>query len=164
MIALPTCQEAVVPRICDPNFVTFSGHQVENFLFLQELIAAGKDSLWKCQVVTVGLGFPGGSDGKEPTCNSGDSGSIPGLGRSPGGGHGNPLQYSCLENPHGQTSLVGYSPWGRKGSDTTEQLTHVQQLAYMADSIEGDSHLLSLVRTHLFCYILSNWFTTPTLV
>ena len=39
-------------------------------------------------------------------------GSIPGSGRSPGGGHGNPLQYSCLENPHGQKSLAGYSPWG----------------------------------------------------
>ena len=39
-----------------------------------------------------------------------DSGSIPGLGRSPGGGHGSPLQYSCLENPHGQRTLVGYSP------------------------------------------------------
>ena len=47
------------------------------------------------------LGFPGGSDSKESTCNAGDLGSIPGLGRSPGGGHGNPLQYSCLENPHG---------------------------------------------------------------
>ena len=45
------------------------------------------------------LGFPGGSDGKEPTCNAGDPGSIPGLGRPPEGGHGNPLQYSCLENP-----------------------------------------------------------------
>ena len=45
------------------------------------------------------LGFPGGSDGKEFTCNEGDLGSIRGLGRSPGGGHGNPLQYSCLENP-----------------------------------------------------------------
>ena len=42
----------------------------------------------------------GGSDGKESTCNVGDLGSIPGLGRAPGGGHGNPLQYSCLENPH----------------------------------------------------------------
>ena len=41
-----------------------------------------------------------------------DVGSIPGLGRSPGGGHGNPLQYSCLENPQGQSSLVDYSPWG----------------------------------------------------
>ena len=47
--------------------------------------------------------FPGGSDGKAPTCNAGDLGwedlSTPGLGRSPGGRHGNPLQYSCLENP-----------------------------------------------------------------
>ena len=42
-------------------------------------------------------GFPGGSDGKESACNLGDSGSIAGSGRSPGGGHGNPLQYSCLE-------------------------------------------------------------------
>ena len=56
----------------------------------------------------------------ESACNVGDLGSIPGLGRSPGGGHVNPLQYSCLENPHGQRSLVGYSPWGRKESDTTE--------------------------------------------
>ena len=41
----------------------------------------------------------GGSDGKESSCNAGDLGSIPGLGKSPEGGHGNPLQYSCLENP-----------------------------------------------------------------
>ena len=44
-------------------------------------------------------GFPGGSDGKESTCNAGDPGAIPGSGRSLGGGHGNSLQYSCLENP-----------------------------------------------------------------
>ena len=62
----------------------------------------------------VFAGFPGGSDGKEPACNMGDLGSIPGLGRSPGEGHGNPLRYSCLENPHGQRSLAGYSPWGHK--------------------------------------------------
>ena len=43
-------------------------------------------------------GFPGGSVGKEPACNAGDVGSIPGLGRSPGGGHGYPLWYSCLGN------------------------------------------------------------------
>jgi len=43
--------------------------------------------------------IPGGSDGKETTCNTGDLGSIPGLGRSPGEGNGNPLQYSCLGNP-----------------------------------------------------------------
>ena len=68
-------------------------------------------------------GFPGGSDGKESTCNEGDLGSIPGLGRSPGGGHGNPLQYSCQENLHGQRNLMGYSPQGLKESDMTERLT-----------------------------------------
>ena len=45
------------------------------------------------------MGFPGGSDSKESTCNAGDPGSVPGLGRSPGKRSGNRLQYSCLENP-----------------------------------------------------------------
>ena len=67
------------------------------------------------------LGFAGDSDGKESICNVGDLGSIPGLGRPPGRGHGNPQQDSCLENPHGQRSLAGYSPCGSKESDTTEQ-------------------------------------------
>ena len=48
---------------------------------------------------------------------------IPGLGRSPGGRNGNPLQYSCLENPHGWRSLADYSPWGCKESDMTEQIS-----------------------------------------
>ena len=65
-------------------------------------------------------GFPGSSAGKEPTCNAGDSGLILGSERSPGGGHGNPLQYSCLANSHGQRSLVGYSLWGYKALDTTK--------------------------------------------
>ena len=55
---------------------------------------------------------------KKPPANAEDirdAGSIPGSGRSPGGGHDNPLQYSCLENPHGQRSLVGYSSWSCKG-------------------------------------------------
>ena len=68
-------------------------------------------------------GFPGGSDPKESTCSVEDLGSTPGLGRSSGGGHDNPLQYSCLENPHGQRNLVGYSSWGHKESDTTEWLS-----------------------------------------
>ena len=67
-------------------------------------------------------GFLGGSNGKESACNAGDLGSIPRLGRSPGGGYGNPLQYSGLENPHGKRSLVGYSPWGHKESRTTEAI------------------------------------------
>ena len=50
----------------------------------------------------ISPGFPGGSDGKEAACNVGDLGSIPGSGRTPEGGHGNPLQSSCLENPMGR--------------------------------------------------------------
>ena len=63
--------------------------------------------------------FPGGSDGKASVYNAGDLGSIPGSGRSPGEGNGNPLQYYCLETP---MDLVGYSLWGCKESDTTERL------------------------------------------
>ena len=73
--------------------------------------------------------FPGGSDGKESPCNAGDLVSIPGLGRSPGRGHGNPLQYSCLENPPEQRSLAAYSPWGPKESDMTERLGAAQHMA-----------------------------------
>ena len=78
--------------------VTFSGKfslptgHYSPYLYI---IAWRKDRL----STPVFLGFPHGSDGKESTCNAGELGSIPGLGRPPGGGHGNPLQYSCLENP-----------------------------------------------------------------
>ena len=62
---------------------------------------------------------------KNLPANAGDireAGLIPGLGRSPGGGHDNPIQSSCPENPQGQGSLMGYSPWGCKELDTTEEL------------------------------------------
>ena len=55
------------------------------------------------------------------------AGLTPGSGRAPGGGHSNPLQYSCLENAHGQRSLAGFSPWGHKELDTTEQLSTAQR-------------------------------------
>ena len=73
-------------------------------------------------VITI-VGFPGGSIGEESGCNAGDLGSIPGLGISPGGVHGNSLQYSCLENPHRQRSLVVFSTWGCKQSHMTELLS-----------------------------------------
>ena len=63
---------------------------------------------------------------KNQPANAGDVrdvGLISGLGRSPGGGYGSPLQYSYLENPHGQRSLGSYSPWGCKESDMIEQLS-----------------------------------------
>ena len=70
---------------------------------LQDCLCPQHPQLW----TPVTTHSPGGSEGKESACNSGDQGLIPGLGRSPGGGNGNPLQYSCLENPHGQRSLAG---------------------------------------------------------
>ena len=72
------------------------------------------------------MGFPGSSDGKESTCNAGDPGLIPRSGRFPREGYGNPPQYSCLENPQGQRSLLGYNPWGRKESDMTERQSTAQ--------------------------------------
>ena len=68
------------------------------------------------------MGFPGGSEGEELACSAGDPGLIPGSGRSPGEGNGDPLQYACLENLRDR-SLVGYSPRGHKESDMTEWLT-----------------------------------------
>ena len=101
----------------------------------------------KCYLIQ---GFPSGSADKESACNAGDTGdlgdpgSIPGSGRSPGGGNGNPLQYSCLENPHGQKSLAGYSPCRHKEPDTTEWLnTQHTPMQCMARSI-GFVFLISL--------------------
>ena len=64
------------------------------------------------------LGFPVGSDGKETACNAGDMGSIPGSERSPWRGHGTPTPVLLPGEFHEQSSLVSYSPWGCKESDT----------------------------------------------
>ena len=91
------------------------------------------------------MGFPGDSDDKESARNVEDLGSIPGLGRSPGGGYGNPLQYSCLENPHGQRSLAAYVH-GVAESATTEQLStafihlnqkHLQRVSSVLGPVRG---------------------------
>ena len=73
-------------------------------------------------------------------------GSIPRSGRSPGGGYGNPLQYSCLENPHGQRSLVGYSPPGLKESDMAE-VTHTQRRLRLSVSLRE----MGFIRTGAGC-------------
>ena len=83
-------------------------------------------------------GFPGGSDSKESACNGGDLG----WGTFPGGGHGNLLQYSCLENLHGQRSLVGDSPWGHKELGTAEQLSTAHDHTHTWSS--GFSYFLQL--------------------
>ena len=80
--------------------------------------------------VSIGIkGFPGGSVGKESDLNIWNQGSVPGLGRSPGGGHGNALQYSCLENP------VDQGTWWAMDHKVTKSWTHTkigsrQDLAY----------------------------------
>ena len=85
-------------------------------LFIKRIFAC-YHILWASQVALVL---------KNPSANAGDirdASSIPRSGRSLGGGHGKPFQYSCLENPQRQRSLAGYSPEGRKESDRTKQLT-----------------------------------------
>ena len=79
-------------------------------------------------------GFPGGSAGKESTCNAGDLSSIPGLGRAPGEGKGYPLQYSVLKNS------MDYSPGCCKESDTTERLSRV--CVCVCDSFSHDHAVL----------------------
>ena len=69
-------------------------------------------------------GFPGSSAGKEAACNVGDMGSIPGFGRPPGRGTWQPTPVFLLENPHGQRSLVGYSPRDCKELDMSERLSN----------------------------------------
>ena len=80
------------------------------------------------QLITamLSLGFPGGSDSKDSTCNVGDTGSIPWLGRSPGGGHGNQLQYSCPKNPMVRGAWC-HTPQGRKELDMTEVTGHTHK-------------------------------------
>ena len=83
---------------------------VKNLPAMQETLVQflGQEDPWRRdRLPPVFLDFPHGSDGKESTCNAGDLGLIRGLERSPGRGHGNPLQYSCLENPRGQRGLAG---------------------------------------------------------
>ena len=90
---------------------------VKNLPAMQEslvLLLGWEDSLKNRLHTPSFLGFPGGSDSKESTCNMGNLSFIPGLGRYHGEKNGYPLQNCCLENPHGQRNLVGYSPWDTK--------------------------------------------------
>ena len=99
-----------------------SGHRTAKgqFSFQSQRRARSKNVQTTAQLHSFHmLDFPGGSDGKVSVYNSGDLGLIPGSGRFPGEGNGNPLQYSCLESP---MDGGAWCPWGRKESDMTEQL------------------------------------------
>ena len=78
-----------------------------------------------------------------------DLGLIPESGRLPGGGHGNLLQYSCLENPYGQKSLVCYTPWGLKELDTTEQLSSAHICVCWAGAVCRSGALLVCLGNHV---------------
>ena len=99
------------------------------------------------------MGFPCGSAGKESACHAGDLGSIPGLGSFPGVGNGLPTSVSLPGEFHGQRSLVGYSPWGRTESDTTEQL-RLSLFIIHAWSISLNSVPHKFLIVSFFCFIL----------
>ena len=103
------------------------------------------------------ISFPGSSPGKESACNARDAGLIHGSESSPGGGHGNPVQYSCLENPYGQRSLVGYSPWRHKELDMTERLSTAQSvynLVLVSALKQGDSVIQIHTYSFSYCFAL----------
>ena len=93
-------------------------------------------------------GFPGDSDGKESTCNEGDLGLIPELGRFPRREKGYPLQYSGLENPMEQRSLVSYGPCSRKESDTTEPLS----FSLSQTHTHTHTHTHTDIHTHIYIF------------
>ena len=104
------------------------------------------------------VGFPGRPAGKGSTCNARDPCSIPGTGRSPGGGHGNSLQYSCLENPHGQSYLAGYSPGDGKESDMTERLSITQHGPESSNSVWENNFFPLYFSGHFTILFFSNFF------
>ena len=113
------------------------------------ILGLGRSPEERDRVLTpVFLDFPDGSDSKEFACNAGDLGSIPELGRSIGGGHGNPLQYSCLENPNEQRSLAGCHTWDCEGSYKTEQINtaqHSTSASLMVQMVKNPSPGLGLL-------------------
>ena len=158
---LCACVLAQLVWLCDPMDCSPSGSSAHGIFQARilEWVAISSSSIsswprdWTCVCCVscidwrilyhyVTWGFPGGSDGKESTRIVEDMGLIPGVGRSPGGGHGNPLLYSCLENPHRQWSLVGYDPWGRRVGPAERLSTH-KHTGHLGSPSDAECMLLS---------------------
>ena len=110
--------------------------------------------------IRVNKGFSGGSDSKESACNAGDLGSIAGLGRSPGEGNSTPaavLQYSCLENPHGQRSLAGCSSWDCKELGMTEHHQSILLHLYCSHPVMSLNHALTPLHPILSANLSLSW-------
>ena len=113
------------------------------------------------------MGIPGGSDGKEPACNAGDLGSIPGLGRSPGGGHGNPLQSFLLresprtEEPGGLESMklqrVEHD-WATKHSAHVHTHTRTDMCTHMCAHTHARAYTHTLSHTHTHMTVITQAF------
>ena len=126
------CHPSVIRGTQSNSWVSLVTQLVKNPPEVQKTLVRflGWDNPWGRDrlPIPVFMDIPGGSDGKESSYLAGDLDSILWLERYPGGGHGNPLPYSHLENSHGQRRLAGYSPWGHKQLDTTEWHTHIAVL------------------------------------
>ena len=141
-ILLSTPDEEWLLQLANLANICYHRKQINHYS-LQDL----EKAFW-LQVIRS-LGFPGGSVSKESTWNVGDLGLIPGLLRAPERGYGSPLLYSCLESPHGQRSLAGYSLWGRKEWDMTERLsTFFKNLQQLSGTV---------VRTAFFTKNTNHW-------
>ena len=145
---LPELTQTEVHRVSDaiqpshplspPSPPAFNLSQHHGLLFGQS--KQGKQGQSQCaKSLDQGMGFPGGSEDKASACNAGDLGSIPGLGRSPGEGNGNPFQYSCLKNPmdrgawratvHGVAkSQTGLNDFTHMGTITTSAERYIEGL------------------------------------
>ena len=115
-----------------PLTVPYVPHSLSlHHTFLCSIIYFGTHHIWGAR---CSRGFLSGSDGKESSCNVGDLGSVSESGRSPGGGHGNPAQYSCLENPHGQR-VTNSQTWLSTEAHTA-QVLHVHTTCFPSKSVK----------------------------
>ena len=166
------------PKYCSFSFSISPSNEYSEF-------SQGTTQWWEYALVVTKMGrkskkayiymyicsFPGGSEDKASACNAGDPGSIPGLGRSPGEGNGNPLQYSCLENPMDRgawrATVHGVAKNRTRLSDFTHTHVYMYVCMYITDSlfyiVETNTTLESnympikfFFKSGAFCFALLN--------